>query len=281
MSLFGKVVTAIRHPPLILEYLRWNISEISSRPLLVEGAFGTRLQASTYREFRIARDFIPNSAEIKMIANLSSNYPLFIDAGANVGAWTVALAAAHPRAHVYCFEPAPNTFSVLCNNIHLNRLQNVTATQLALSGSAGIVSFQMTKDNPGFNRLAPTKESVEELRPGRFKDAQAIKVQTTRLDDFCKSSGIERIGFLKIDVEGAEVFLLRGAEYLLRNRAIDQVWIEIEPDNLREMGDSVDSLAMVMGSVGYSFHFLQLDGFPGVPVDIRSQYTPNMIAKPK
>jgi FkbM family methyltransferase len=55
-----------------------------------------------------------------MIRNLSSNCPLFIDIGANVGVWTVTLAVSHPKAHVCYFEPTPSTFSVLRNSVALN-----------------------------------------------------------------------------------------------------------------------------------------------------------------
>jgi FkbM family methyltransferase len=277
----GKVVTAIRHPSLIVEYVRWNVGEMRRRPLLIDGTFGTRLRAPNYHEFRFAHGLIPNSAEVRMIGTLTSNWPLFIDAGANVGGWTVALAAAHPGAHVYCFEPAPNTFKVLCENIRLNRLQNVTAAQLALSDSPGIASFQVTKASPIFNRLAPGKESITNLRRARFRGARTIEVKTIRLEDFCRDSNIERIGFLKIDVEGAEGRLLRGAQRLLRNRAIDLIWIEVASDNLREMGDSVESLARTMQGLGYSFHSLQSDGSPGAAVDILAQHSLNMIAMPE
>jgi hypothetical protein len=83
---------------------------------------------------------------------------------------------------------------------------------------------------------------------------------------------------LKIDIEGAEVCVLRGAEHLLRNRAIDLIWIEVDADNLREMGDSVDGLAAVMKNMGYTFHIIQPDGLPSPPVDIRCQRSANMMA---
>src|SRR5262249_34099075 len=219
--------------------------------------------------------------EAKMIRSLSSNYPLFIDIGANVGVWTVALATAHPEAHVYSLEPTPNTFSVLRHNVALNRLQNVTATQIAVSDSAGVLPFQVTENMSVLNRLAPSKESAENLHRGRFTNARTIEVKSVRLDDFCKDRHIDRIGFLKLDVEGAEVCVLRGAEYLLRNRAIESIWIEVEPDNLREMGDSVDDLAALMNSMGYTFHMLRPDGSPSPAVDIRCERVPNMMAKPE
>ena len=281
MRFLSNVLTATRHPSIGLGYARWSIGKFIGCPSMVVGACGTRLETSSYTEFVSTRALVPGASEAKMIRNLSSNYPLFIDIGANVGVWAVALAAAHPKAHVYCFEPTPNSFSMLRHNVALNRLQNVTATQIAVSDSAGVLPFQVTENMSIFNRLAPSKESAEDMHRGRFTNARTIDVESICLDDFCKDRRIDRIGFLKIDVEGAEVCVLRGAEQLLRNRAIDLIFIEVDPDNLRELGDSIDDLASVVRNKRYTFHMLRPDGSPGQPVNIRYQRSLNMMAKPE
>ena len=137
---------------------------------------------------------------------------------------------------------------MLRSNIELNRLHNVTALQLAVADTNGMFRFQMNEKASIFNRLAPRTESAADLHRGRFDEARVADVQGVLLDDFCRDRGIERIGFMKVDVEGGEVGVLRGAEGLLRNRAIDMIWIEVDPDNLLEMGDSLDSLATFMNS---------------------------------
>jgi len=281
MSLLRNAITAIRHPSVGVDYAIWRIGNAIDRPPLVNGAFCTRLRASNFAGLRATRGFVPNSAEIKMIASLSSNYPVFIDIGANVGVWTTALAAAHRTAHVYCIEPTPDIVDLLQSNIALNRLQNVTTEQLAISDSDGFVSFQVVTEYSIYNRLATRKNSAQDLHRDRFKNARTIDVRSVRLDDFCKDRCIERIGFLKVDVEGAEVCVIKGAENLLRNRAIELIWIEVEPDNLCEMGDSIDDLADAMRNVGYTFHLLQPDGSASPAVDIRRNRAPNMIAKPE
>jgi FkbM family methyltransferase len=281
MGFLRNAITATRHPDIALEYARWRIGSVIGRPSLVKGAFGTQLHASSFAELRSTRGFVPNSSEAKMILGLSSNCPLFVDIGANVGVWTLALAAAHPNAHVYCLEPAPDTFNVLRNNIALNRLRNISAAQLAVSDSGGVLTFQVSEQDSIFNRLAPTKETAQDLHRSRFTKSHIIEVKCIRLDDFCREQSIDRIGFLKIDVEGAELGVLKGAEYLLRKRAVDLIWIEVEPENLREMGDSIDDLAAFIKNVGYTFHFLQPDGSPGPPMNIRRQIAPNMMVKPE
>jgi FkbM family methyltransferase len=204
--------------------------------------------------------------------------------GANFGVWVTALAAAHPTVHVYCFEPTPDTFAGLCDNISLNGFRNVTALQLAVSDSAGIFPFQITENASNLNRLAPIKPLAKDLRGGRFTGARTAEVKSVVLDDFCRDRGIDRIGFLKIDVEGADLCVLRGARDLLRRRAIELMLIEIDPDNLQELGDSLEDLASTVTDAGYAFHFLQTDGSLGPPVDIRaharSGHSFDIVARP-
>ncbi len=284
MKFFRNAVTAVRHPTIGFDYLQWKIGTIIGRQSTVNGAFGTRLRTATFADLRTTRGFVPRAAEVELIRNLSSNYPLFMVIGANFGAWVTALAAAHPTAHVYCFEPTPGTFSGLSDNIALNGLRNVTALQLAVSDSAGIFPFQLTENASNLNRLAPVKSSAEDLHRDRFIGARTTEVRSVVLDDFCRDQGIDRIGFLKIDVEGADVCVLRGARELLRRRAIEMMLIEVDPDNLQELGDSLEDLTSSIAEKGYAFHFPQTDGSLGPPVDIRlharSGHSFDIVARP-
>jgi hypothetical protein len=114
-----------------------------------------------------------------------------------------------------------------------------------------------------------------------FNDAVTITVRTVRLDDFCRTEGIERIGFLKIDVEGAEMRVLRGAERLLRTQAIDMLYTEVEPGNLAKFRESRETLSTLLMDAGYVFHTLLPDGTAGPEVDIRQTWRINMLAKPR
>lgn len=280
MRFLRNAVTAARHPSVGVDYLHWKIRRIVGWPRLVKGAFGTRLRTSTFADFRSTNGFVPRAGAVELINKLSANHPVFLDVGANFGVWTLALAAAHPKAHVYCFEPTPNTFAVLSENIALNGFRNVTPLQLAASDSEGVFSYQLTEKTSQYNRLTPFKPSAVDLDRGRFIDARTIEVKTAGLDDFCRSRRIDKIGFLKIDVEGAELSVLRGAETLLRSRAIELICIEVDPENLREMGDSLEDLASFVREKGYTFHFLQADGDLSPAVDVCSQHFIKMMVRP-
>jgi FkbM family methyltransferase len=237
------------------------------RPIHARGAFGTTLRSGgTYEELNATRALVPHEAEQKMVRALSTMHPVFVDVGANVGQWTTALAAAYPHSPVLAFEPTPSALDLLRHNIGLNHLSNVQAFGVALADKNGIDSFQVARRGSILNHLMP--DATTPLT-GVYNNVATISVETVRLDDFCRNQGIDRIGFLKIDVEGAEVRVLRGAEGLLRRQAIDVIYIEVEPGNLVRFGESRETLAAVLMDAGYAFHMLTADGTAGPEVDIR------------
>lgn len=125
---------------------------------------------------------------------------VFLDIGSNAGFH--ALCAASSFETVYAFEPTPDTFERLQNNINLNGFQNVHAARLALSSEAGYAKFYVSDGHCGGNTM---------LASHNGEQRQAIEVEMTTLDDFVASKGIEGIDLIKIDVEGFEAEVLKGA----------------------------------------------------------------------
>lgn len=118
-----------------------------------------------------------------------------LDVGAHVGYYTVLSAVlAGPRGRVVAFEPNPSNHSFLERHVALNRLNNVTVENVAVADTNGTASF-------AFGTGSGT---------GRLQSGGDLEVRTIRLDDFCRERGVQP-GFIKIDVEGAELDVLRGA----------------------------------------------------------------------
>ena len=135
-----------------------------------------------------------------------------VDAGANVGLYSlVASVLVRDTGRVYAFEPGKQTFAWLKRNLILNNCSNVVPNNTALSNSNMDVVLSVDPSHPtldshcfiqpnsGANHLLPTDELV--------------RCQT--LDDYFIHLGCPEIDFIKIDVEGAELFLLQGAEKVL------------------------------------------------------------------
>ena len=134
-------------------------------------------------------------------------FDLIIDVGAHVGIFT--LKASKKGEKVLAFEPHPINYLLLVKNIELNTLSNVLTFKLAISDRAGIVDLYEGR----FSGSASLK-----ALPGRRK--AGIKVKCDTLDNIVGQMNLDLSDmsvFLKVDVEGSEMEVLRGASYVLRS----------------------------------------------------------------
>ena len=196
--------------------------------------------------FAVREDYEP---ELRVLERFLADGMVFVDGGANCGAYTVVAGRrVGRRGRVFSFEPGSESFSVLRRNIELNRLENVKAFRLALSDSRGNVRLYHHR-GPNSYSLAPSGG------PSRPYEV----VAATTLDAVLADEGVDRLDFLKLDVEGAEELVLNGAGSLV-SRFRPTVLFEIYRDaaarlELRETG-AWDYLARL----GYTFFSVESDG---------------------
>lgn len=161
-------------------WIEWNV--------FFWGAYDARL-----------RDFLSGSLDPSGTA---------IDVGANVGAHALAMARATPRGRVLACEPNPTVAGRLRANVALNGLSNVSVHEVAVGeveGSASLTVPGAQESNQGTARLS-TGTAV----PG------SIEVPVVTLDVLAEAAGLDRLDLIKIDVEGLDMAVLRGAERALR-----------------------------------------------------------------
>jgi FkbM family methyltransferase len=125
-----------------------------------------------------------------------------LDVGACVGAWTVPLARASHVARVYAFEPVPSNFERLGDAVAANALRNVTVLPLALGDASRPVEMWLKASQTG---AASGTAAVVATGEGQ------LTVAMTTLDAWAEREQLARLDFIKIDVEGAEFFVLDGA----------------------------------------------------------------------
>jgi FkbM family methyltransferase len=128
--------------------------------------------------------------------------------------------------------------------MQLNRASNVVPFSVALSDCPGILSLQLESHHTGLNHLS-TDSTV---RVGA--DLQLTGV--LRMDDVLPAGSSPRpIDLVKIDVEGAELKVLRGMQRLLSERRVRRLAVEITPDFLRRFGDSREELFAYLAGFGF------------------------------
>jgi FkbM family methyltransferase len=132
-----------------------------------------------------------------------------VDAGANVGLFSIPAAMIVDGGRVFAFEPSLLTYKRLVKNARLNHLSNLNAVRSALGDYAGEAHLSVNvAGKDGLNTIGkPTHPQCEVAR----KESVPI----TTLDMFLAQNGVTNVDAMKIDVEGAEPLVLRGATKLL------------------------------------------------------------------
>ncbi len=154
-----------------------------------------------------------------------------LDIGANVGQYTlIAARDVGPNGRIHASEPNPISYRRLASNIEINSFENVSAHALAVSDSAGEVTLYVPDhDNMG-------GASLQSSQTGQ----RNIAVRCVTIDEWARSADLDatpRIDLIKIDVQGLESAVLRGArEVMLRFRPI--IICEFEERWLRDSGTS-------------------------------------------
>lgn len=160
----------------------------------------------------------------KRLANKPRPLVLF-DAGANVGEYTLSMRRRFgEEAVIHSFEPSQPTFEILSK--HTAGLKNIHCHQFGLGQEE--TSLDLFYDVPG-SSIA----SFYSQRPDHdIKTNLHEKVHIRTIDSFCAENGIQRVDFLKIDVEGFELQVLQGAKGMIERDAISAIQFEFGPKHV-------------------------------------------------
>lgn len=139
------------------------------------------------------------------------------DVGANIGQSAVEYARALPLSRIYSFEPIGESFKQLRKNTA--GFASVQCIQLALAANPG-KGMMLANETSTMNHL------ISNLGSGDNIDLPIEQVNIDTLEHFCEQSGIDRISYLKIDTEGTDMEVLKGAQHMLAQQRIDLVELE-------------------------------------------------------
>jgi FkbM family methyltransferase len=212
--------------------------------------------------------------EMRFIAALLRAGMTAVDVGANVGWFTLLMAGCvGPAGQVVAFEPSPRERAVLVANRQRNGLTWVTIREEALFDTHSTVTLHVADAvHAGQNTIGGfIYEGVHEV--------ETLPVDTAPLDSLVGDLGLERIDLIKIDVEGAEYRVLRGALGSLRDyRPV--LLLEVQAASLREIGDDIGSLLALLEGVDYAV--CPFDDATGMPsLDRSLPLSSNIVAVPR
>jgi FkbM family methyltransferase len=154
------------------------------------------------------------------------------DVGANEGQSAREFLRHFPRARIFSFEPTPATYQQLA--CFAETQTRLTPVNKALGEVPGRVAFNENAFHQTNSILPSNPRSEEYLGPAVIDCQRKIEVEMTTLDDFCSQESVTGIDLLKMDVQGFELFVLKGAQGLLSARKIGCIVLEVSFISLYE-----------------------------------------------
>jgi FkbM family methyltransferase len=196
---------------------------LGRRELRIAELGGYRLQVNVAEPLGIHAYFFGESGAVWLTQRLLRPGDVCIDAGANMGHYTFAMASWVGRTgKIHCFEPNPELCTLICRSIALNQYaERVLLDRRALFDVSGQEHDFFLSTNPANTGTSSLVYHGLYLAPDVL-----TRVQTVSLDEFAREQGLERIRLLKIDVERAEDRVIAGARHLLERHAVDYLILE-------------------------------------------------------
>jgi len=203
-------------------WMRLNMRDLVQQTILLEGVWDPSLT--------------------KFIQSNLSSGDVFVDVGAHVGYFTLlASRRVGPSGTVLAIEPNPFALDQLRQNVERNDLRNVLVVPTACGASRGAVKLYLHSES---------NSSMASMYPGEATASSAVEVPCTKLDELCQQRGVQRMKLVKVDVEGAELFVLRGMTRIMREMRPGIV-LELHPQLLEDVGTPLDAVMALLREFDY------------------------------
>ena len=173
-----------------------------------------------------------------------------LDIGANTGYMTILLAdMVGALGQVHAFEPMPANYELLRKNVDTNGLNQVHLHTFALSDRKGTATLHIDPGNDGGN-------TIGNVTGKGWSGHSAISVATETLDEFLARTGIRKVDFIKIDVEGSESLVFAGARKLLSRPDAPLIVCEVGDPAQRLVGTTELDLRKTLYGHDYASYWL-------------------------
>ena len=232
-SIFGSFISKI--PPNHYQYKTPSLRKAK------RNGIHYNLDISDIIDWYIYYGFREKSKEL-LLESIKENDTV-IDVGANVG--EISLRAANIVGNnggkIYSFEPDLINFNRFLNNIKINAVKNITPINKGLGNADGVFNLSVVDENiRGMNRIVESNESLN-----------TSKIEVIILDNYMKIKNITRVDLIKIDTEGFEMNVIKGAKDLLK-RFRPILFIELDEKNLIDQNSSPKEIIKHLINLNYN-----------------------------
>jgi FkbM family methyltransferase len=214
----------------------------------VEVSLGLDRLAIDLRDPLIARSVFLNqefdSHVFEVLAELDLRGKTAVDVGANIGIYAVALnRLMGAGGHVFAYEPEARNYALLERNKELNNAASVRCINAAVGAAPGTCTLAINPHNWGDHWVTPDDQKPD------WMGSQTI--DRVKLDDQLAATADGQVAFVKIDVQGQELSVIRGMEQTVARNPDLVLFVEISPSHLRNAGTSATELVGHLTGLGF------------------------------
>lgn len=197
---------------------------------------------------------------------------VMIDAGANIGLISLAVQRKVPHVVCHCFEPSPYPYRMFKKTIRENHLQKyLIPRNIGLYNKTGELKFHVHAANDALG------DGIQDThRAGR---TQPITVRVITVDRFMREYAIPNLRLMKIDVEGAELYVLKGAKHTIM-KFRPAILFEANPKNIQAYNLHVFDVHRLLSSIKYEIYDLKKNRLSEDEFALRTQKEDNFLALP-
>lgn len=240
----------------IVRIIWWKINQsIFKFPAIIEISEGVRCICYPDNSYGglVVYTKLPEYYDMKFMIKIINKNDIFVDVGAGIGDYSIIAASIIDKGKVYAFEPDQRARKIFIENITLNKMKN----KIQVEG-------QIVSDKEGHEYFKSEKQS--EISHISLSD-RGTSIKSLTLDKYLKKYNIKRIKLIKIDVEGAELKVLKGLENIITTHAIDSLIVEVNK-NSKKYGFSRNDLINFFESHDYEiFYYDKLGRFIKISKD--------------
>ena len=203
-------------------------------------AMGSSLFWTGFHEFK----------ELMYLHRFLKPHMIALDVGANLGEYTLFMAKRLSKGKVIAFEPVETTRNELVFNCGLNPFDNIQILGYGLGKKQEMITIYEIDD---------AHEGLSTVYPGDRKVRASFVIQLQKLDDEFESLGISSVDFIKLDIEGGELFALQGAKKVIE-KFLPMIMIEINDVTYGAANYSSHDVDSFMATLGYKPYQVNKNG---------------------
>lgn len=164
-----------------------------------------------------------SNGEYNLAQKIIKRDDVVFDIGANHGNWSKMILSLAPLKKIYCCEPIPDLCQYISQQHHFRK--ELRIVNGAVTDQVGETTFYVYRNNPQVAEMSNLFRRPDVERENKI-DVFPLQVKTITVDHLCEIEKVEQIDFMKVDTEGAEMLVLKGAKQTLEKGILKKIQFE-------------------------------------------------------